>query len=211
MSTRFPFTNLLKEKHWSARLNNSTSFCYQICLFCPRGFIIFLVRFWQLEETAKFAITALECIGLLVKHIPKILRTIQLEFRQDTVSQLENCLDSRINTTGLWYFSQLPPSLDGGLESQSVRVLFLLSLIALQRHWCDIWTMLERLHAHRLFYQQHVRRFFQIRAGITPQDVLTSIAALAIILCLKLTLFVATPLSKLQQYSWTTFWHCKYT
>jgi len=70
--------------------------------------------------------------------------------------------------------------------------------------------MLERLHAHRLFYQQHVRRFFQIRAGITPQDVLTSIVALAIILCLKLTLFVATPLSKLQQYPWTTFRHCRY-
>ena len=87
----------------------------------------------------------------------------------------------------------------------------LLSLIALQRHWCDILTMLERLHAHPLFYQQHVRRFFQIRAGITPQDVLTSIVALAIILCLKLTLFVATPLSKLQQYPWTTFRLCKYT
>jgi len=55
------------------------------------------------------------------------------------------------------------------------------------------------------------KTLFQIRAGITPQDVLTSIVALAIILCLNLTLFVATPLSKLQQYSWTTFRHCKYT
>ena len=59
--------------------------------------------------------------------------------------------------------------------------------------------------------QTTCKTFFQIRAGITPQDVLTSIVALAIILCLKLTLFVATPLSKLQQYPWTTFRHCKYT
>ena len=55
------------------------------------------------------------------------------------------------------------------------------------------------------------KTLFQIRAGITPQDVLTSIFALAIILCLNLTLFVATPLSKLQQYSWTTLRHCTYT
>ena len=55
------------------------------------------------------------------------------------------------------------------------------------------------------------KTLLQIRAGITPQDVLTSIVALAIILCLNLTLFVATPLSKLQQYPWTTFRHCKYT
>ena len=40
------------------------------------------------------------------------------------------------------------------------------------------------------------KTLLQIRAGITPQDVLTSIVALAIILCLKLTLFVVTPLSK---------------
>ena len=59
--------------------------------------------------------------------------------------------------------------------------------------------------------QTTCKPLFQIRAGITPQDVLTSIVALAIILCLKLTLFVATPLSKLQQYPWTTFRHCKYT
>ena len=62
-----------------------------------------------------------------------------------------------------------------------------------------------------LVLQTTRKTLFQIRAGITPQDVLTSIVVLAIILCLNLTLFVATPLSKLQQYSRTTFRHCKYT
>ena len=78
---------------------------------------------------------------------------------------------------------------------------------ALMRHAYNVGETSRAL----FFLLTTCKTLFQIRAGITPQDVLTSIVALAIILCLNLTLFVATPLSKLQQYSRTTFRHCKYT
>jgi hypothetical protein len=76
-------------------------------------------------------------------------------FRQDSVRQVENWLDSRIHTTGLYFFVQSPPSLDGGLDSRSVSVFIICFLIAFQRHWC--YKILERLLAHCCF--QHIRRF----------------------------------------------------
>ena len=101
--------------------------------------------------------------------------------------------------------------LDGGLESQSVRVFIFIVFNclakALMRHMNNVGETSRALFVLLTSY----KTLLQIRAGITPQDVLTSIVALAIILCLNLTLFVATPLSKLQQYSRTTFRHCKYT
>jgi len=99
--------------------------------------------------------TALSHQLLVRKHNDEISILFTCGFRQDSVRQVENWLDSRIHTTGLYFFVQSPPSLDGGLDSRSVSVFIICFLIAFQRHWCC--KILERLLAHCCF--QHIRRF----------------------------------------------------
>ena len=164
------------------------SFSYLVCLFCPRGFIIYFVSYMTAGRDSM-------CYDSIFTHQFCWLKTqwwnssntlFICSFTQESVRRLKNWLNSRITTTEL-YILQLPPSLEGGLESQSLKVFICFCLlIAFHRHWCSqFWRDFARI-----VFQQHIRRFSYLSRNNTT-GWLVIIIALAIILGLISTLFSA--------------------
>ena len=104
---------------------------------------------------------------------------------------------------------QLPPSLDGGLKSQSVIILFYCFLNCLTKALMQqpSYNSGETLCALSFLTS---KTFFSNQSRITPQDVSTSITALAVIFRLKLKLFSIIHLRS-SSTAVKAFEHCNYT
>ena len=93
----------------------------------PRGLIIFLVSYMTAGRDSMCydvdSIPTHQSCWLKIQRWNNSNILFIRSFLQESVRRLKNWLNSRITTTEL-YILQLPPSLEGGLESQSLKVLF---------------------------------------------------------------------------------------
>ena len=164
------------------------SFSYLVCLFCPRGFIIFFVSYMTTGRNSM-------CYDSILMHQFCWLKTQRRNnsntlfirsFTQESVRRLKNWLYSRINTTELYNITTttLPWRWSG--ESKFESFICFCLLIAFHRHWCSqFWRDFARI-----VFQQHIRRFSYLSRNNTT-GWLVIIIALAIILGLNSTLFSA--------------------
>ena len=169
------------------------SFSYLVCLFCPRGFIIFFVSYMTAGRDSM-------CYDSILTHQFCWLKTQRRNnsntlfirsFTQESVRRLKNWLYSRINTTELYNITTttLPWRWSG--ESKFESFICFCLLIAFHRHWCSqFWRDFARI-----VFQQHIRRFSYLSRNNTT-GWLVIIIALAIILGLNPTLFFLTTTSE---------------
>ena len=108
------------------------------------------------------------CIILLVEFSKNLLHAIRPQAHKDPLRRLENWLYSRNNTTEL--SKQLPPSLGGGLESQSVKFCFFgFSQLPFKGIWCSYYNNFGE--SFTALCPADISDAFQPKAGWTPQDV----------------------------------------
>jgi len=209
MFTLFPFTQTYtKKKHEVLDFINQMASVNGFVCFCPRGPIINMVRSMTAGRDSTGVMTAFFCIRLLVKYNDEIYvlfaRSFVKRFSQ-SVEELTQQPEQHHRVVIL----QLPLSLDGGLKSQSVIILLYCFLNCLTKALMPQPSYNTGETSSALLFLTS-KTFFSIQSRITPQDVSTSITAIAVILRLKLKL-VSVIYLRSSSSAAKTFEHCKYT
>ena len=124
MFTLFPFTQTYtKKKHEVLDFINQMASVNGFVCFCPRGPIINMVRSMTAGRDSTGVMTAFFCIRLLVKYNDEIYVLFARSFAKRFSQSVEE-LTQQPEQHHRVVILQLPPSLDGGLKSQSVIILF---------------------------------------------------------------------------------------
>ena len=124
MFTLFPFTQTYtKKKHKVLDFINQMASVNGFVCFCPRGPIINMVRSMTAGRDSTGVMTAFFCIRLLVKYNDEIYVLFARSFAKRFSQSVEE-LTQQPEQHHRVVILQLPPSLDGGLKSQSVIILF---------------------------------------------------------------------------------------